>query len=196
MEEPTNTVENLPKRNSENESQQPDLVQDASIQKTYIFELDNGESIVVDAEDLNEIIESSSISDSADGSATESESVQIFINGILVARTYDPDFDLTSACRIGNSNFVSVGKGGVAENPFNGISQNITIPDLEISSQLTESVPDTKLGKVELTKINPVIEAQSWKINQEGKVELITKSQQTTLASIEDLPNCLRDHKK
>ena len=190
-------VSDVVEKNLENEDQQPNLVRDSSIQKTYIFRSANGQSFAVDAGDLNKIIESSSSSNSANNSAEESEPVQMFINGILVAKNYDPDFDLTSACRIGSSNFVSVGRGGVAENPFNGTSQNITIPDLKTSSQQsTKSFPDFELDTVELTQVNPVIEARSWKINQEGKVELISASQPITQASIKDLPNCLRDYDK
>ena len=183
----------IPDVDLEQPESQPRFNSDLSTDKTYVFELGNGENLVVDLEDLDKAV---ALEFSADSISEESESIAVSINGILMPRPFDPDFDLVSACRIGNSNFISVGKGGVPENPFKSISQDITIPDLAIKSpRQIEATQSNISDRLMNSQITPVVEAHNWKINQKGKVELVATTEPKSSNIIGNLPYCGQNHR-
>ena len=183
----------IPDVDLEQPESQPRFNSDLSTDKTYVFELGNGKNLVVDLEDLNKAV---ALESSADSASEESESIAVSINGILMPRPFDPDFDLVSACRIGNSNFISVGKGGVPENPFKSISQDITIPDLAIKSpRQIEATRSEIFDRLMNSQITPVVEAHNWKINQKGKVELVATTEPKSSNIIGNLPYCGQNHR-
>ena len=86
-----------------------------------------------------------------------------------------------------------VGKGGLAENPFDSVIQSIILPDLETRSlQRLQSISSAEPNH-NVPQIDSVVEAQNWKINQAGKVELLAADQQTSSNAIAYLPVCLQN---
>ena len=200
LETPDVVVEQ-PEIEAELETETPDVVVEQAEQeeselvnefaeRIYVFDLDNGQTFVVDAEELEEVAESASIASSED-STEESEPVKIFIDSILVTKAEDPNFDLYSACQIGDSNFVSINKGGIPENPFNSLIQSLMLPDLDTSSITNKSALTGRPNQRKLVSVQPIVEAEKWKINQNGEVELVAMSPGNSEA-IADVPSCLQ----
>lgn len=162
---------------------------DSSPKTTFIFEFDDGKNLIVSAEDLTKISEAGSISNTDSNSNEESEAVKIFINGLLTPKSFDSKFDLSSTCRLDNSNFVSVGRGGLPESPLSNIVRDTVLPDLEIffpQSKFTPAFKPDNSGR----STEPIIEAQNWKINQNGKVELTASSIKSNVNHVYQA-NCL-----
>ena len=87
----------------------------------------------------------------------------------------DPSRYLTQGCSSNSeSKFVNIGKGGLSENPLSSIAQDTLLPDLSAFLPPTTS---TSFKSEALLSVKPIIEAQAWKINQSGKVELVATSQ-------------------
>lgn len=89
----------------------------------------------------------------------------------------DPNLYLAPGCNSEtDSKFVSVGKGGLPENPLSSVAQNNTLPDLEGLGQPNTQPSLSKTNNDSFTPVEPIIEAQNWQINQFGKLELIATS--------------------
>ena len=171
----------------------PDISQDLESDRTYVFELSSGQTIVVRAEDLIKAAQLESTSSLANSSNSKSKSIEIYVSKVSSFETANPNFDILSGCRLGDDNFVIVGKGGIAENPFENLIQEITVPDIEAKlSQPAATISATELNPTKQHYV-PVVEAQNWKLNQSGKIELLASSSQKSMSSLADLPNCLRD---
>jgi len=96
----------------------------------------------------------------------------------LPAKPIDPNLYLSRGCSTNNgSQFISAGKGGLPENPLNSISQAETIADLD--PLVSQSQPNLEALESNLPQAKPLVEAQTWKINQSGKTELVAVSDRT-----------------
>ncbi len=71
---------------------------------------------------------------------------------------------------------MSIGRGGLPENPFHAVIYNSVLPDWGTSSEPTILKPSSKPHTSTFSNISPIIEAQNWKINQNRKVELFVIS--------------------
>ncbi|MEL6927919.1 MAG: S-layer family protein [Cyanobacteria bacterium J06600_6] len=84
----------------------------------------------------------------------------------------DPNLYLSRGCGTNRNNqFSSVGKGGLAENPLTSISQDYFLADLEPLAQLLKL--NSELAEPTLSQVKPLVEAQAWRMDRHGKVELI-----------------------
>ena len=85
----------------------------------------------------------------------------------------DPSLYLSQGCsRQQQHEFISVGRGGLPENPLNTIAESYAVPDFGSTYSNLKSMPDLESLTSVDNQTNSVVEAQNWKINQQGKVEL------------------------
>lgn len=117
--------------------------------------------------------------------------IEIYLASVSRTKTYDPDLDFASACSLGNDNFAMVGKGGIAENPFSSLIQDITVPDIEPKLSPGENI--ASFAEVKHSQSGSILEAQHWRINQSGKVELLAASPQKNISSLTNTVNCLAE---
>ena len=98
---------------------------------------------------------------------------------------------IVSSCGNGNDArnvFSYTGRGGLPSNPLREFqTDNIVIADLEIPEYSTVEELDT--GRIIPASPKPVIEADRWKINSNGKVELVSTTVEDAIAST-DLSSC------
>ena len=172
----------------------PSTNQDLKSDRVYVFELSSGQTIMVNAKDLIKAAQSESIDSLTNSSSnTKSKSIEIYNSNVSRIETSDPDFDFPSACRLGDNNFVIIGKGGMAENPFSNLIQEITVPDIEAKVPQQKTISATEPNTLEYQP-DLIVEAQNWQINRSGKVELLASSSQQSTSSLAGLPNCLKNH--
>ena len=143
---------------------------------------------MVDAEDFRTAAQSESV-DRQSNSSNSNRAIEIHASSLSTVKTSDLDFDIPSACSLGDDNFVLVGKGGMAENPFRSIIEKIIIPDIE--PKLPSEKKNISFREIDNSPVrsDSIIEAQNWKINQSGKVELLAAPQKS-INSLADTPNC------
>ena len=87
--------------------------------------------------------------------------------------------DVARLCDLNNNRngLVVTGRGGLPDNPETNLSGSFTIEDWRItdsvadSSESNERSPETSDKELTLTK--PIVEANSWQVNSQGKVVLI-----------------------
>ena len=109
----------------------------------------------------------------------------------LPTEPIDPSLYLSQGCSSDRQyEFVSAGRGGLPANPIKEIAQNIFIPDLGNIDVDLESIPNLKSLTSISDRTNPIVEAQNWKVNQQGKVELIAHTNKTNIAR--DRTDCLK----
>ncbi|MEL7074938.1 MAG: filamentous hemagglutinin N-terminal domain-containing protein [Cyanobacteria bacterium J06582_2] len=169
-------------------------IENMSDSGTYTFDLGNGKTIVIDAEEFFKIGQLEPVADFVNNSTTRKRKpIEVYASSISTTRIVDPSFDSLSACRVGGSNFVVMGKGGIAENPFQSVIQNTTVPDLESNlAQSTEFISSPELNNA-TSQIEPILEASTWQVNQKGKIELLAASQSKRSNPIAKLPDCLSE---
>lgn len=105
----------------------------------------------------------------------------------------DPDLYLSTGCgEVEDNRFVSVGRGGLPEVPLNNVINTSVSPDLEIPPSLKNRDRNALDQHITVSPHQTTIEAQTWKINQNGKIELYAVSpySQSDLIKFSDR-NCL-----
>lgn len=112
----------------------------------------------------------------------------------LPDKPIDPSLYLTRGCgQNNNDSLVNIGRGGLSENPYDVMTNDIVLPDLETPrmtvkthSQLNkESVSPDKLSANSDVVVNSsVLEAESWTINQKGNIEMVTVAQAPNINSV------------
>ena len=99
----------------------------------------------------------------------------------LPSKLSNPSRHLARGCSSVSSNrdnqFINVGKGGLPENPLTNVAQDSVLPDLSGFLSPTASSSSPKQNVEPVPNVEPIIEAQNWKMNQSGKIELIANSQ-------------------
>ena len=169
--------------NQETATQQPSVNQELSTEDNYVFNLNNGETIVIDTDDLNQL-GNEIAADAANTADAESEDTKMFIDGLFIANSFNSSLDLFSACHIGNNNFTYIGRGGIRINPLEELTDSTLLPDWEITPQKIDNSSGSANLKF-LLESKPIVEAQSWKINQNGKVELVATSVENKLTWVD-----------
>ena len=120
----------------------------------------------------------------------------------------DSSLYLSKGCGENNNHqFINVGRGGLPANPLNNLIQDSMLADWETSSKLTprldlrgkpahpsrSNIVKPSLKPRPFTNSNTsLIEAQNWKVNQSGKIELVAVSNQNNLTSIDNQTSCLK----
>ena len=105
--------------------------------------------------------------------------------------TIDPSLYLSKGCSSDRQHeFVSVGRGGLPENPLNDVAQNVFIPDLGNINVVSTSIGDLESFTSVSQKTSPIIEARDWKVNRQGKIELTANVNKSNL--VRDRVNCLK----
>ena len=98
---------------------------------------------------------------------------------------------IVSSCGNGDNSqnvFSYTGRGGLPLNPLTELQTNdIVIADFEIPSDTT--IEEFDGSRIILENTEPVVEANRWKINADGKVELIATTANNAIAST-DFSNC------
>lgn len=98
----------------------------------------------------------------------------------LPSQTIDPNQYLAPSCSPEHNNhFTHIGQGGIAANPLANLMDQTFLPDWNQSPLEVTQSPEHKLPREPLPTPTPLIEAQSWKINRHGKVELIAAADQS-----------------
>lgn len=94
----------------------------------------------------------------------------------LPSTIIDPSKSLSSSCNVHkDSYFANVGQGGIPANPLQDLTDNTILPDLNQAIPAIDSI-SIPAPSSQLTQSNSIVEAQTWKINQQGNVELIASS--------------------
>lgn len=96
----------------------------------------------------------------------------------------DPHQYLVPGCNSdSDSKFVSIGKGGLPTNPLTSVIQDNLLPDWGGLAQsgtqpyISQTNSNTSIDhSSSLSRVEPIIEAENWKINQFGQLELIATS--------------------
>jgi len=167
----------------------PEASKNPESDRVYIFELASGVKIAIDVEDLIQTAHSASVDrQTNDSRDSKRKLIEMYATRISTRETAKPDFDIPSGCSLGDSRFVIVGKGGIMENPFRNVMQTTTIADFE-TKPFSESTNISSAVDLPSDAADLIVEAQSWQINQSGKVELLASSQTNIPPSI-ILPNC------
>ena len=108
----------------------------------------------------------------------------------LPTKLIDSSLYLSKGCGSQSQHeFVSVGRGGMPQNPLDRVAQQITIADLGDDRDRVNSS-----AKSEFTTSNAnreIVEAREWKINRQGKIELIATVNKSNLKSAWRDNNCL-----
>ncbi|MEM6613714.1 MAG: filamentous hemagglutinin N-terminal domain-containing protein, partial [Cyanobacteria bacterium P01_C01_bin.72] len=95
----------------------------------------------------------------------------------LPNKLIDSSHALSRGCGSSSENqFTSVGRGGLPENPFTSLAQNSLLADLEPFSP-----PDNSALNPISSSIESIVEAETWKINSQGQVELIAAQNKNVL---------------
>ena len=141
---------------------------------------------------MRKAAQSESVDSLTDNSSeSKRKQIEIYANNLSETQIVNPDFDLPSACRLGDNIFAISGKGGIAENPFSSVIQNTTVSDLEPKSwQSPQS--STAANNGSKVRQHSVVEAQNWKLNRAGKVELVATTEKQ-ITSLGELPDCLQN---
>ncbi len=79
---------------------------------------------------------------------------------------------ITTGCSA-RSDFAIVGKGGLPENPTQNIRGNTVWNDLRLITVNKDTIPSTNTSPTTISKAETIIEAQAWKINENGNLELV-----------------------
>ncbi len=114
----------------------------------------------------------------------------------LPSKLRNPSRHLTRGCSSVSSNrdnqFINVGKGGLPENPLTNVAQDSLLPDFEGFLSPTASSSSPKQNVNPVPNVEPIIEAQNWKMNQSGKLELIANSQSNNSNHRLEINGCLK----
>jgi filamentous hemagglutinin family protein len=105
----------------------------------------------------------------------------------LSQETIDPTQKITTGCITSNNDFKMIGKGGLSEDPTLNLRDNIIWNDLrwqDTVDRTSTTLRDRNNREIQM-KIEPIIEAQRWKINRNGRVELISSNPENYIS----LPN-------
>ncbi|MEM7757967.1 MAG: S-layer family protein [Cyanobacteria bacterium P01_A01_bin.40] len=74
-----------------------------------------------------------------------------------------------------NSRFVDTGRGGLIPQSEQTLNSNDVISDVSVPQQWSESNSETSLSDREASATsNPPVEAQTWLVNEQGNIELVT----------------------
>ncbi len=104
----------------------------------------------------------------------------------------DPSRYLSQGCSPNrDSKFVNIGKGGLSENPLTSVAQDTLLPDFEKFLPPTTSPLSSPQNVDPVPNVEPIIEAQNWKINQSGKLELFATSQSNKSNYNLEIKGCL-----
>ena len=96
----------------------------------------------------------------------------------LPTKPLDPDQHLSRGCSYNKENkFISIGRGGLPANPLTSNMPNTVLGDLEAFTQVDKPEPESSEFILPSTQL--IIEAQTWKVNQDGKIELLGIQDQT-----------------
>ena len=109
--------------------------------------------------------------------------------GKLSENTIGGNQQITKGCS-NSSEFAIVGKGGLPANPTQNLRGQVIWQDLRlIGSELSYKNEHTEFDvKQDSTQSNHLVEAQGWKVNQLGKVELFARNR--IEPSFRDLVTC------
>ncbi len=114
-------------------------------------------------------------------------------NSGLIQLPVDPinaNLYLSQGCsRQQQHEFISVGRGGLPENPLKNVAQNIFVPDLGIDAG-GESTLNSEFPTSVFYQISPIVEAQNWKVDQQGKVVLTANVEKSNI--IQNQVTCLK----
>ena len=107
----------------------------------------------------------------------------------LPDKPIDPSLYLTRGCGPkSDDSLVNLGRGGLSENPFKILSNKIVLPDLEISESTSLISPQISEKYIHLDKLSvnsnersSLVEAEAWKINQKGNIEMVAIAQKPNL---------------
>jgi filamentous hemagglutinin family protein len=80
---------------------------------------------------------------------------------------------ITSGCTKGNNQFALTGKGGLPQNPGQYLRSETVWQDLRLPLDRTTNFTTNDLPFERNSSQSNIVEAQAWKINQQGKVELV-----------------------
>ncbi|MEO1765525.1 MAG: filamentous hemagglutinin, partial [Cyanobacteria bacterium J06629_18] len=106
----------------------------------------------------------------------------------------DPSQIKAGCAADGGNKFAETGRGGLPQNPQGVLRSQIIVEDLRIS--LKDSVQDidnAKLKPIEqsrVNKVNSIVEAQGWIVNQDGVVELVANFPQENIIYNNHSLNC------
>lgn len=96
----------------------------------------------------------------------------------------DPSEQVIVGCaaRQGNS-FTMTGRGGLPEDPTRTIRGHTVLSDFRdfSTSATNEALPTTQNRGVVPPRRSPLVEATGWRVNQEGKIELVASESQETI---------------
>ncbi|VEP15459.1 hypothetical protein H1P_3370006 [Hyella patelloides LEGE 07179] len=81
---------------------------------------------------------------------------------------------ITPSCSFGINNFTLAGKGGLPENPIQSLRNYTVWNDLRLPTIESANTMIIPLSAMEAPQKSSIMEATTWKINQQGNVELIT----------------------
>ncbi|MEM9274032.1 MAG: filamentous hemagglutinin N-terminal domain-containing protein [Cyanobacteria bacterium P01_F01_bin.143] len=84
----------------------------------------------------------------------------------------DETKEIITSCNIGSNQFAIAGQGGLPENPGQYLRDQTVWQDLRLLSNNPNQLPDN-LSTSEYSPKSKIVEAQTWKINQQGNVELL-----------------------
>ena len=121
----------------------------------------------------------------------------------LPEKTIPADRLIVKSCGHNNSGskkgvFSYTGRGGLPSNPLAEyyLSDRTLIPDFSLADADSSSKnPELKLGRAKLTAISKdTVEASTWKVNSQGKVELVAQIQQDLLAEFSNYSDCPFSH--
>ncbi|MEM7593454.1 MAG: filamentous hemagglutinin N-terminal domain-containing protein, partial [Cyanobacteria bacterium P01_A01_bin.83] len=88
----------------------------------------------------------------------------------------DPSEYLSPSCSVHqDSYFTNVGQGGIPANPLQDLIDNTILPDWNQAMTAFEGA-SIQGSSSQLPQPNSIVEAQTWKINPQGNVELIASS--------------------
>jgi filamentous hemagglutinin family protein len=80
---------------------------------------------------------------------------------------------ITSGCTKGNNQFALTGKGALSENPGQNLRGETVWQDLRLPLDKTTNFTTNDLPLEQNSSQSTIVEAQAWKINPQGKVELV-----------------------
>lgn len=96
---------------------------------------------------------------------------------------------LTTGCGLRNNySFVDIGRGGLPASPIREVTQNDLLPDFTTkdSADLTKFSRESKMTNRDRPSFpeRSIVEVATWKINQQGNVELIANSASLDISSL------------
>ncbi|MDY7021636.1 MAG: hypothetical protein SWJ54_09775, partial [Cyanobacteriota bacterium] len=95
----------------------------------------------------------------------------------LIAQTCSPDNQR-------RSQFVIIGRGGIPASPVTPVESNQPLVDLGRTEKSTPSTPSLPKETIqpEVNNSSALVEAQGWRINQQGQVVLTATAQPQNMA--------------